>query len=115
MNILSLIQKNKRLNEAKAEGGWGASGTAVENTIEIPTIPKTNKGLKFDAAAKELKIISDEFFKLRNHNPAYKNAINEIKDEIKKYRVELNDSQKVASIFGKDILKIARRIEYASI
>ena len=52
-------QKNKRLIEAKAEGGWGASGTAVENTIEVPTIPKTDKGLKFDAAAKELKVISD--------------------------------------------------------
>ena len=35
-------------------------------------IPETKKGLKFDAAAKELKIISDEFFKLRNHNPEYK-------------------------------------------
>ena len=65
-------QKNKRLTEAKAEGGWGASGTAVENTIEVPTIPKTDKGLKFDAAAQELKVISDEFFKLRNHNFQYK-------------------------------------------
>ena len=46
-------------------------------------IPETKKGLKFDAAAKELKIISDEFFKLRNHNPEYKRAIKEIKDEVK--------------------------------
>ena len=30
-------QKNKRLADAKTEGGWGASGTAVENTVEIPT------------------------------------------------------------------------------
>ncbi|MDA7573042.1 ABC transporter permease subunit [Candidatus Pelagibacter sp.] len=111
----SLIQKNKRLNEAKAEGGWGASGTAVENTIEIPTIPKTNKGLKFDAAAKELKIISDEFFKLRNHNSQYKTSIKKIKDEVKKFRSEANDSQEVASTLAKDVLKIARRIEYASI
>ena len=111
----SLVQKNKRLNEAKAEGGWGASGTAVENTIEIPTIPKTNKGLKFDAAAKELKIISDEFFKLRNHNSQYKSSIKKIKDEVKKFRNEANDSQEVASTLAKDVLKIARRIEYASI
>ena len=59
-------EESKRIEEAIKEGEWGASGTAVEQTIEIPIIPKTKKGLKFDAAAKELKIISDEFFKLRN-------------------------------------------------
>lgn len=108
-------EKNKRLEDAKKEGKWGASGTAVEQTIEIPIIPKTKKGLKFDAAAKELKIISDEFFKLRNHNPLYKKVIKEIKDEIKQYRSDLDESQEVASTFAKDILKVARRIEYASI
>ena len=50
-------QRNKRLQDAQAEGGWGASGTAVENTVEVPTIPKTDKGLKFDAAAQELKVL----------------------------------------------------------
>jgi taurine transport system permease protein len=111
----TLGQKNKRLAEAKAEGGWGASGTAVENTVEVPTIPKTDKGLKFDAAAQELKIISDEFFKLRNHNFQYKAAMKEIKDAVKKFRKEADDSQEVASTLAKDVLKIARRIEYASI
>ena len=111
----TLEQKNKRLNDAIIEGGWGASGTAVENTVEVPTIPKTDKGLKFDAAAQELKVISDEFFKLRNHNSQYKSAIKRIKDEVKKFRKEANDSQEVASTLAKDVLKIARRIEYASI
>ncbi len=108
-------EKSKRIEDAKKEGNWGASGTAVEQTIEIPIIPKTNKGLKFDAAAKELKIISDEFFKLRNHNPQYKKAMKEIKDEIKQYRSDLDESHEVASTYAKDILKVARRIEYASI
>jgi len=108
-------EESKRIEEAIKEGEWGASGTAVEQTIEIPIIPKTKKGLKFDAAAQELKIISDEFFKLRNHNPQYKSVMKEIKDEIKQYRSELNDTQEVASTLAKDILKIARRIEYASI
>jgi taurine transport system permease protein len=111
----TLEQKNKRLKEANEEGGWGASGTAVENTIEVPIIPKTNKGLKFDAAAQELKIISDQFFKLRNHNFQYKSAMKEIKDEVKKFRKEANDNQELASSLAKDVLKIARRIEYASI
>jgi len=111
----TLEQKNKRLKEANEEGGWGASGTAVENTVEVPIIPKTDKGLKFDTAAQELRVISDEFFKLRNHNFQYKSAIKEIKDEVKKFRGEANDAQEISSALAKDILKIARRIEYASI
>ena len=113
--IVSIEEENKRIEASKKEGKWSASGTAVENTIEIPIIPKTKKGLKFDAAAKELKIISDEFFKLRNHNPEYKREIKEIKDEIKKYRSGLDDTHEIASTLAKDILKVARRIEYASI
>jgi taurine transport system permease protein len=111
----TIEEENKRLENVKKQGGWGSSGTALDNKAEIPAIPSSKNGLKFDRASKELLLISDEFFKLRNHNPTYKNAISEIKDEIKKYRVELNESEKVASIFAKDILKIARRIEYASI
>ncbi len=113
--IVSIEEENKRIEALKKQGGWGASGTAVEQTIEIPIIPETKKGLKFDTAAKELKIISDEFFKLRNHNPEYKRAIKEIKDEVKKYRSELDDTHEIASALAKDVLKIARRIEYASI
>jgi taurine transport system permease protein len=111
----TLEERNKRLIKAEEEGGWGASGTAVENTVEVPTIPKTDKGLKFDAAAQELKIISDQFFKLRNHNFQYKTAMKKIKDEIKQFRSEADDSREVASTLAKDVLKIARRIEYASI
>jgi taurine transport system permease protein len=113
--IKSIEEENKRIEDLKKQGGWGSSGTAVENTVEIPTIPETKKGLKFDAAAQELKIISDDFFKIRNHNPEYKKAIKEIKEDIKKYRSELDDTQELASTLAKDILKIARRIEYASI
>ena len=39
----------------------------------------------------------------------------EIKDEIKAYRSSLDDTEEVASALAKDVLKIARRIEYASI
>jgi taurine transport system permease protein len=108
-------QRNKRLQDAQAEGGWGASGTAVENTVEVPTIPKTDKGLKFDAAAQELKVISDQFFKLRNHNFQYKSVMKEIKDDVKAFRKAASDNEEVASTLAKDVLKIARRIEYASI
>ena len=111
---------NKRLQAISEQGSWGIitvrTGTgSIENTIEIPTVPATNKGLKFHAVAEELKIINDEFFKLRNHNSQFKNSIKKIKDDVKAYRKSLDDTEEVASTFGKDIVKIARRIEYASI
>ena len=111
---------NERLNAVKKEGGWGitkidAGSGSIENTLEVPLIPATNRGLKFHAAAQELNLISDEFFKLRNHNPQFKNKIKEIKDNVKAYRKSLDDSEEIASSYAKNIVKIARRIEFASI
>jgi taurine transport system permease protein len=113
-------QLQERLQAANDEGGWGivkvdAGSGSIENTLEVPLIPSTDKGLKFHAAAEEISLISEEFFKLRNHNSQFKNQIKEIKDQIKIYRDELGDSEEVASEYAKNIVKIARRIEFASI
>ena len=105
----------KRVEAAKQEGEWGASSTSIDNAVEIPSIPKTKKGLKFQAAAEELNLISDEFFELRNHNSQYTSVLGSLKKEIKEFRSKLDDSEEITSSFAKDILKIARRIEYASI
>ena len=111
----STEEEEKRIQEANQEGTWSASSTSVENTIEIPSIPKTKRGLKFQAAAEELNLISDEFFELRNHNTQYRNAYDNLSKEIKDFRSNLSSSDEIVSSFAKDILKIARRIEYASI
>ena len=113
-------EKLVRQKEIKKQGGWGITkidaGTGtIEDTIEVPVVPETRRGLKFHAAAKELEIISDKFFKLRNHNPQFKSSIKQLKDEIKNYRKNLNDSEEIASDYAKNIVKIARRIEFASI
>ena len=110
---------SERQRAVGEEGGWGivkvSAGTgSIENTIEVPLIPATDRGLKFHTAAQELNLISDEFFKLRNHNPEFKNHIKELKEEIKSYRKDL-DSEDLSSNFAKNIVKIARRIEFASI
>ena len=105
----------KRIELAKEEGTWGASSTSLDNAVEIPSIPKTKKGLKFQAAAEELNLISDEFFELRNHNPQYSSTLENLKKDIKEFRSKLIPSEEITSSFAKDILKIARRIEYASI
>ncbi|MDA7741636.1 ABC transporter permease subunit [Pelagibacteraceae bacterium] len=107
--------ETNRIELAKQEGNWGASSTSLDNAVEIPSIPKTKKGLKFQAAAEELNLISDQFFELRNHNAQYATALENLKNEIKKFRSQFNDSNEITSSFAKDILKIARRIEYASI
>ena len=60
-------------------------------------------------------MISDEFFELKNHNEQYASALEKLKKEIKDYRNSLSDSEEISSSLAKDILKIARRIEYASI
>ena len=111
----STEEEMERIKAANEEGSWKASSTSIENTIEIPFIPKTKRGLKFQAAATELNLISDEFFELRNHNEQYASALEKLKKEIKDYRTSLGSSEEISSSFAKDILKIARRIEYASI
>ena len=113
-------ERATRLKAVEEQGGWSlvkvdAGSGSIENTIEVPTVPATDRGLKFNAAAQELKIISDKFFKLRNHNPQFKNSIKQIKDDVKAYRKSLGDNQEIASTYAKDIVKIARRIEFASI
>jgi taurine transport system permease protein len=111
----SAEQELERIEAAKEEGSWKASSTSIENTIEIPFIPKTKRGLKFQTAATELNLISDEFFELKNHNEQYASALEKLKKEIKDYRNSLSASEEISSSLAKDILKIARRIEYASI
>ena len=105
----------KRIDAAKKEGNWSSSSTSIENTIEIPSIPKTKKRSKIQAAAVELNAISDEFFELRNHNEQYSSLLENLKKEIKDFRSQFDSAEDITSSLAKDILKIARRIEYASI
>jgi len=41
--IKSIEEENERIEALKTQGGWGSSGTALVNTIEIPTIPELKK------------------------------------------------------------------------
>ncbi len=104
---LSLEEKNELDDGLKKQLGWGATG------MEVPPLPESKKGLKFHAAAKELNSISDEFFEMRNHNPEYLRQSESIFNEIKEYMNGLGDGIELDYI--KDIKKLVRRIEYASI
>jgi len=102
------IDEENEINEGlKKQLGWGATG------MEVPPLPESKRGLKFHAAAAELNSISDEFFEMRNHNPEYLRQSETIFTEIKEYMDGLEDGLELDYI--KDIKKLVRRIEYASI
>jgi len=101
-------EEENEINEGlKKQLGWGATG------MEVPPLPESKRGLKFHAAAAELNSISDEFFEMRNHNPEYLKQSEVIFGEIKEYMDGLGDGLELDYI--KDIKKLVRRIEYASI
>ena len=104
---LSEDEENEIKEGLKKQLGWGATG------MEVPPLPESKRGLKFHAAAAELNSISDEFFEMRNHNPEYLRQAESIFGEIKKYMDGLGDGLELDYI--KDIKKLVRRIEYASI
>jgi len=104
---LSEEEKNEIDEGLKKQLGWGATG------MEVPPLPESKRGLKFHAAATELNSISDEFFEMRNHNPEYLRQAEAIFSEIKEYMDGLGDGIELDYI--KDIKKLVRRIEYASI
>jgi len=104
---LSWVQQNEINEGLENQLGWGATG------MEVPPLPESKRGLKFHAAAAELNSISDEFFEIRNHNPEYLRQSQEIFAEIRQYMDALGDGRELDYI--KDIKKLVRRIEYASI
>ena len=104
---LSVEEKNEIDKGLEKQLGWGATG------MEVPPLPESTRGLKFHAAAAELNSISDEFFEMRNHNPEYLRQSEAIFAEIKEYMDGLDDGRELDYI--KDIKKLVRRIEYASI
>ena len=106
---LSEAEENKRIEALNNQLGWGATG------MEVPPLPESKVGMKFNAAAKELNLISDEFFAMRNHNPQYLRLLKEIRDEIKEYKDALNEDQTLEMTYIKEIRKLGQRIEYESV
>ena len=105
----SIKDENKRIEDLRKQAGWGATG------MEVPPIPESKKGLKFDAAAQQLNKISDEFFEIRNHNPEYLRQVKIIRTEIKEYKNSLDENQEQETILIKEIAKLEKRIAFASI
>ncbi len=99
----------ERINSLKKQAGWGATG------MEVPPIPESKRGIKFDSAAKELNKISDKFFEIRNHNSEYLRRVKVFRSRVKRYKSSLNESQEQEAILIKEISKLEKRIAFASI
>ena len=102
-------EEAKRIKTLKKQAGWGATG------MEVPPIPESKKGLKFEAAAKILNKISDEFFEIRNHNLEYLRRADIIRTKIQDYKNQLKNTQEYEMTLIKEISKLEKRIAFASI
>ena len=52
---------DEELDGLTKQSAWGATG------MEVPFYPETKRGRKLDAAAKEMNLIVEEFFNIKNN------------------------------------------------
>ncbi|MFA9420039.1 MAG: ABC transporter permease subunit [Gammaproteobacteria bacterium] len=107
--IKSNAEENERIELLKNQTSWGETG------MEVPPLPETKTGLKFDAAAKELNLISEEFFEIENKNPVYLAQYEKIKSAIKSFKNSLNDDQELEKDYIRQVSKIAGRLSRGKI
>jgi len=96
------------LAEALAQPGWG------ETSQELPPLPMTDRGRKFDAASLTLEAISDDYMAIRNNGPALQAKLADLKQRIDSFVIdEQGDADTLAARkeLLKDIEKIYRRID----
>lgn len=79
---------------------WGDSGN------EIPNAPASQRGYKFDAAAKEMKVISKDFAGIRNNNSNFLGQVEKLKAHI----ASLDTLTQSAT--GLDELLVANRADF---
>ena len=105
----SAEEENERLELLKKQTSWGETG------MEVPPLPESKAGLKFDAAAKEIKLITEEFFQIKNNNPVFVAQFEKIKSGIKSFKDSLNDDQELEKDYIRQVSKISGRIARANI
>jgi taurine transport system permease protein len=71
------------LAEAAAQPGWGESNT------EVPNLPVTDRGRKFNAMAEVIEAISSDFVKVRNLSGEFEQQIDDIEAKIKSLQAQV--------------------------
>jgi taurine transport system permease protein len=107
--IKSAEAEKIRIELLKNQTSWGETG------MEIPPHPETKAGLKFDAAAKELKLITEEFFEIKNKNPVFLVHFEKLNNGIKSFKSSLNDGQELEKDYIRQVSRIVGRLARANI
>ena len=91
-----------------AQSGWGAS------SIELPPLPITDRGRRFEAAGLEMASIAKDFAKIRNKSPRLLEALEQLKSRYKNFSIsDAGEPQAQAAhrALLKQIDKIYKRID----
>ena len=94
--------------EAMAQPAWGTS------SIEIPTLPQTDRGRRFDAAAETMDQISKDFSSIKNDGKEIISRLEALEARFTRFVIdESGDEQTVAARVEmlKQIKKIYKRID----
>jgi len=98
----------KAAAEAMAQPGWG------ETSVEIPPLPMTDRGRRFDAAADVLEKISGDYVRIRNNGGQIATMLAALKAKIEAIDIGKDDDPAVMEA-RKDMVKqitlIYRRID----
>ncbi len=87
---------------AAAQPAWGESST------EIPMLPETERGRKFDAVSGDLATISSDFTSIRNKSPEFEQQVDELNVRIDALRESADP--RVAEL-AKELNKILKRVD----
>lgn len=96
------------MEKALAQPGWG------EGTIEIPALPRTDRGRKFDVASLVMEEISNDFTSIKNHSPTIVTKLAIVKDRYKGFVIDEADEASVVAgriALIRQIDKIHKRID----
>lgn len=97
------------LEKGLAQAGWGRS------TTEVPTLPATPLGFKFDAAAQELRVIVKEFAAIRNTSGNFEENLTAVNAQLAAVKDSPDPlergAQDIRDRFVKNLGKMAKRID----
>jgi len=97
------------LEKGLLQAGWGRS------TTEVPPLPATPLGFKFEAASKELAIIAKDFTGIRNISPTFEANLALVNEHLAKVKTSSEtldpEAQAVRDRFVKNLGKMSKRID----
>lgn len=102
----------EQIAAANSQPGWGRSGK------EIPVLPVTDIGYRYDAVATKMKSISRDFTKIRNQNPHLVAQVADLDARIKALKAtndQFSDGYHAREKLYRQLSKMVKRIDDGAI